>query len=335
MIDLFKVIEQEKSILKIVTKTKNEVFFIEKWITHHLNILQDTRLIIFDNMSDDDYVRSIYGKYRDRIILVKFNGYMDCLHMANKFLPLYKSLSISSKFFTIIDSDEYLYFYDNDNGKVVKDSLVIKFLEDNLDCNFFVPCWIENIADNEKLLSFNPNNFSLFNWSKPIINTKLIQTFESALTKYECPILHHTYQLPISTYGKAPTKFLLLHLKNLNKYQRIKTNMQKLVALNIINNDKDFSALLKINPNDINHGRGYIIETIKLIEKILHYNDQHTDKQGTIELYDDGTLKFTPNSYEKDFIDLMNSDYFELINFDPNKIDINQFTSIESCKHLL
>jgi hypothetical protein len=143
--DLFKIIEEEKSIFKIVTKTKNESFFIEKWIVHHLNILQDTKLIIFDNMSDDDYVHSIYRKYRDNIILAKFDVYMDDIHMTSSFAKLYKSLSISTKFFTIIDSDEFLYMYDD--GKIVNDNSIVKFINDNNDCNFFAPCWIENISD--------------------------------------------------------------------------------------------------------------------------------------------------------------------------------------------
>jgi hypothetical protein len=338
--DVYKVIEQEKAVFKIVTKTKNEGFFIEKWIVHHLNILKDTRLIVFDNMSDDEYVHSIYKKYRDNIILVKFDMYMDCIHMANTFMQLYKSLSISSKFFTIIDSDEFLYFYDG--GKIVKNGSIIQFLEDSTDCNFFAPCWLENIADNEKLFAFSPHNLSLFHSGKPIINTNVVQMFELALNKYENPILHHTQELPILTYGKAPTRFLLLHFKNLNKYQRIKSNMQKLVSFKLLKNDKDFSSLLKLSTIDLNtitmnnYIRNYLIETLKLIESILHTNDQHTNfaNKETVEICYDGTLKFIPESYKQDFINLMNSDYFNLINFDKNKIDINQFTTIKSCRHI-
>jgi hypothetical protein len=342
---VFKVIEQEKSPFKIVTKTKNERFFIEKWILHHLNILQDTKLIIFDNMSDDEHVRSIYQKYRNNIILFKFNMYMDNIHMISEFLRFYRALASSSKFFTFIDSDEYLYLYDGANNQVVKDNSIVKFLNDNTDCNFFAPCWLENIRDIEKLWYFNPRNLYYFNWGKPIVNTKMVAMFESALKKYKYPEIHHTIRLPILTYGKTQTRFVLLHLKNLNIYQRIKSNMQKLTALHMIKNDKDFSTLLKIdesilNKIDVNaihpHMRGYLIETKKLIESILHNDDQSTDlsKNGTIELCDDGTLKFAPESYEEDFKKLMSSDYFDLINFDPGKIDIQQYTSIESCMGL-
>jgi hypothetical protein len=178
---------------------------------------------------------------------------------------------------------------------------------------------------------------------KPIISANAIQMFELALKKYENPILHHTQELPILTYGKAPTKFLLLHFKNLNKYQRIKSNMQKLASCKLLKNDKDFASLLKFNAIDLNtitinnYLRNYLTETLKLIENILHTTDQHanaTNKE-TVEIYDDGTLKFIPASYEQDFRNLMNSDYFNLINFDKNKIDINQFTTIRFCRHIL
>ena len=332
-VDLFKVIEQEKSIFKIVTKTKNESFFIEKWIIHHLNIVHDTKLIIFDNMSDDSYVHDIYRKYRDNIILAKFNFYMDSIHMANKFMALYKSLAISSKFFMIIDSDEYLYLYDNE--KTYKDNSIVQFLNENSDCNFFAPYWINTLTNSENLFSFNPNDLSPFHFGKPIINTKIIPAFEAALTKYGYPILHHTKDLPILTYGKAPTKFLLLHLKNLNQYQRIKSNMQKLVAFGIIKNDKDFHSILKLDLDCISgHSRNYIIETRKLAENIL-YPVEQSDEYGVIELCDDETLKFTPASYEQNFKNIMNNDYFDLINFDPDRIDINKYTTISSCSHLL
>jgi hypothetical protein len=202
--------------------------------------------------------------------------------MVSWFKQLYKSLSISSKFFTIIDSDEFLYLYDGD--KVIKDNSIIQFLEKNTDCNFFVPCYIENVTENDKLFSFNPKSLSIFNQSKPIVNSKIIPLFEQALTKYECPTLHHTQELPILTYGKTKTKFLLLHLKNLNKYQRIKTNMEKLVSLNIVKHNNDFSALIKIDLNTIHgNGRHYIIETRKLIESIIYTKEQST-KNETIEL---------------------------------------------------
>jgi hypothetical protein len=150
-------------------------------------------------------------------------------------------------------------------------------------------------------------------------------------------IIHHTQLLPISAYGKAPTKFLLVHLKNLNKYQRIKSNMQKLTALHFVKHDTDFSNLLKINLNTINdvnlntlhdnNARRYIVETRKLIEH-LHADKKYADDYGVIELCNKGKIKFYPTSYEKIFNKIMNSNYFDLINFDPNITYKNRYTPI-------
>jgi hypothetical protein len=330
---VYSTIEKEKSVFKIITKTKNENFFIEKWIIHHLNILQDTKLIIFDNMSDDAYVHSIYEKYKDDIILVSFDWYMDCLHFLSWSKQLYQSVAISSNFFTIIDSDEYLYIYDD--NKLVNDNRIIKFLGDNTDCNFYCPCFLENITDNDKLFLFNPHNLELLHWSKPIINTKLIPIFEESLKKHKWTSIQHTHLLPILTYGKTQIKFVLLHLKNLNKYQRINANMLKLLSLNVVKNKRDFSTLLKLDIDSIDGelGRQYVVETRKLVENILHNDKNSADmsRDGIIEIYDDLRMKFTPESYEQDFKKFMNSDYFDLINFDPDKIDINRYTTIHSC----
>lgn len=329
---VYSAIEKDTSVFKIITKTKNEVFFIEKWITHHLNIVQDTKLIIFDNMSDDEYVHGIYEKYKDNIIVVQFDWYMDCIHLACWSNQLYKSLSMSSKFFTIIDSDEYLYLY-NEN-KLVNDNRIIDFIRENSGYNFFCPLFLENITDNEKQFLFNPENLDVLHWSKPIINTKLFSTFEKSLKKHKWTSIHHTHLLPISTYGKTQTNFVLLHMKNLNKYQRIKVNMLKLLSLNVIRNEKDFTTLITIDIDKINGelGRHYVTETRKLIESILHVEKNTADvcKDGIIELCDDLTLEFTPNSYEQDFRKLISSDYFDLIQFNPDRVDINKYTTINS-----
>lgn len=263
--------------------------------------------------------------------------------MGHKFIQLYKSLSVSSKFFTIIDSDEFLCFYDGD--RVVKDNSMVEFLDRNMDCNFFAPCWMENIEDNERLLSFNSQDLSVFHWGKPIINAKMIPVFESLLSKQQYPILHHTVQLPIQTYGKAPTRFLLLHLKNLNKYQRIKSNMQKLAALGFARNANDFSALLKIDLDTIQdadlctahdaNARRYIIETRKLVENLHATTTKQPGEHGTVELRDDGLLAFSSGSYEEEFVRMMNSDYFDLINFNPSNVDMDNCATIHSCGHLL
>jgi hypothetical protein len=332
-------VEQDKSVFKIVTKTKNENFFIEKWILHHIKILKYTKIIIFDNMTVDEYVINIYKKYEKNIILVKFDGFMDAIHMAHLFMPLYKALSRSSMFFTIIDSDEYLYLYDG--NKIINDSSITSFLEDSLNMHFFAPCWMDNINANEKLFSFNPRNLWSFHMGKPIVSSKIIPEFEIALSRYNCPILHHTKDLPLSVHGKAPTRFLLLHLKNLNRYQRIRANMEKLVAFKIIAHHSDFKNLFQLNADLIQqrHVRTYVYETRKLAGDILDSDgqsgknaDADSCRNGRIELLEDGALRFFPDKLEGEFKKMLNSpsDYFSLINFNAELQKIGQFTTINN-----
>ena len=89
-------VSAEKTTLKIVTKTKKEVFFLEKWIRHHKQITNCARLIIFDNMSTDDEVFKIYKKYENDILVFSFQLYVDSIHMAHRFNPLYSSLEVIS-----------------------------------------------------------------------------------------------------------------------------------------------------------------------------------------------------------------------------------------------
>ncbi|MDR2055848.1 MAG: hypothetical protein LBQ10_08290 [Desulfovibrio sp.] len=331
-------VEREKSIFKIVTKTKNENFFIEKWIRHHIKILKNTKLIIFDNMSTDEYVIDIYKKYERNIILVKFDGFMDAIHMAHLFMPLYKALSRSSIFFTIIDSDEYLYLYDGNT--IVSDCSVTAFLKDNQNAHFFAPCWMDNINADENLFSFDPRNLWLFHLGKPIVNSKIIPKFEIALSKYNCPILHHTKDLPLSVHGEAPTRFLLLHLKNLNRYQRIRANMEKLVAFKIVAHRADFKNLFQIDADLIQQGhvRAYVRETRKLAGDILDSDGQgdkninNTFSGGRIEVLEDCSLRFFPDRLEEEFKKLIAppADYFSLIDFSADLQKSGQATTINS-----
>jgi hypothetical protein len=289
-------------------------------------------------MSTDEYVIDIYKKYEKNILLIKFDGFMDAIHMANLFMPLYKSLSRSSVFFTIIDSDEYLYLYDG--NKAVNDNSIISFLKDNMNVHFFAPCWLDNINADETLFSFNPRNLWLFHLGKPVVNSKIIPEFEIALSKYDCPVLHHTKDLPLSVYGKASTGFLLLHLKNLNKYQRIRANMEKLAAFKIITHRNDFKTLFQLDADMIQQGhvRAYVYETRKLAGNIAASGQAGKDTgtgslgDGRIELREDGSLRFFPDNLEEEFKKLFNSpsDYFSLINFNADALKTGQFTTIKS-----
>jgi hypothetical protein len=257
---------------------------------------------------------------------------MDCVHMAHLFMPLYKALAASSEFFTIIDTDEYLYLFDG--KKIVNDDSITLFLKNNTDVNFFAPCYVQNIHSEANVFSFNPEDLWLFHLSKPVVNSKMVPKFEISLAKRWFTILHHTKDLPLFCHGKTRTRFLLLHMKNLNRYQRIKSNMQKLTAFKILEHDNDFRTLLGINMDMIapGHVRSYVLETRKLADGILNTGEHAQDavQAGKITLGEGGSLQYAPEALETEFKGLLDAEYFELLKFNPEAPDLDQFATIKA-----
>jgi hypothetical protein len=71
-------IERHHAPIKIVLKTKNDRFLIDRWIRHHSKIVGLENLIIYDNMSDDHEVLSVYREYArkmSRFPTVRRNGW--------------------------------------------------------------------------------------------------------------------------------------------------------------------------------------------------------------------------------------------------------------------
>lgn len=330
MLRICSLIASEKAVLKIVTKMKNESYFAERWILHYKNILGDVKLIVFDNMSTEPEVFEVYEKYKEHILLIRFEGFMDCLHMANKFMRLYQALAASARFFAILDADEFLYM--TDGAKAISDQTIVTFLEGQEDVRFFAPFWLANINDRENIFGFDPKDLWLLHLGKPIVSSSIIPAFAHALKIYECPILHHTKDLPLAAYGRAPVCFVLLHLKNTNTYQRIKSNMQKLAAFGVVKDSKDFKSLLTIHPKNIEAGhiRGYVMETRRLTELILQ-NDKGQGQSGNrVELIGNTSLKFYPETLRQEFYSLIGRDYFDLFHFNAGIAAANHCTHIDS-----
>ena len=100
--------------LTICLKTKDEPYFLERWITHHANIVGLRNLVIFDNMSTNEAVWSIYDRFRRELLLVQFEGYCDALHVVAHYRELYEALKESTAFFAFLDTDELLVRVEND-----------------------------------------------------------------------------------------------------------------------------------------------------------------------------------------------------------------------------
>ena len=306
-------IQDSPTLFRIILKTKDEEKLIEKWICHYTKIVKHpTDIIIFDNMSTNKTVLDIYRKYEDRITLIKYSSHFNSIHDHSVFSDLYSALLNSSKFYTLIDTDEFLYFYD---GKRAIDGIQITaVLEQSKHVSFFPTFWLKNAYFKETLFSFKAcleYVQYLLVMGKPIIcSEKMKSSVIGALA--------HTLQLPISMYGEAPTCFLLLHLSTLSKEHRIRVNMDKLVQYKAIKHSRDFFTALNVDIESIgSQNARYFIKEIRKLLALPDSPPEHINPDH-LELLPDGTLRFYHPEGEKLFNSYANKNtsLFDILKLD-------------------
>lgn len=214
-------IERHHAPVKIVLKTKNDRFLIERWIRHHSRIVGLENLIIFDNMSDDHDVLSVYREYRDWTGIVTFAGHQNNLHHTGLCRDLYRALAKSSEYFLFLDTDEFLVLIEND--KYYDDDGILAFVRGNRNFDLFPGTWLWNAnwTDRQFNCSGLAGNMAC---GKPLIRTSKIPT----------GYVNHNFQLSTRLFVPPfKTNLFLLHLRRLFPEQRILTNMNKLTTAGI------------------------------------------------------------------------------------------------------
>lgn len=137
--------------------------------------------------------------------------------------------------------------------------------------------------------------------------------------------LHHAIQLPALAYGRAPTGFVVLHMKNLNKAQRIQANMEKLVSCGFIRHNKDFASVLNrdVDTVPLPHMRAYVHEIRNALNSpAVPAGTESGDPDmaaALVEIGDDGSLRFASPELRAAFARCvgMDRDYFERIGYVP------------------
>src|SRR5437870_5753461 len=114
--------------LKILLKTKDDPFLLERWILHHRKIVGPNNLVIFDNMSTHPDVARIYDKYRDTVQIIQYPAFYDSLHDVSACRALYDTLRDATRFFIFLDTDEFLVLIDDD--RYYDDETIVDYLED-------------------------------------------------------------------------------------------------------------------------------------------------------------------------------------------------------------
>ncbi|WP_342722997.1 glycosyltransferase family 2 protein [Bradyrhizobium sp. B097] len=216
-------IRSTRGTLKIVLKTKDDPYFLADWAAHHRQIVGDSNLIIFDNGSSDAKVLSIYENLVPDLLVARFGGFHNDLHNANKFESLYASLSASSDFFCFLDTDEFLTFYDGE--RFIRDAAMLDRLKDKEGGAFIPSTWLYNAPSYRDRMLCGTELGTLRHglaWGKPLIRSAAAPL--SGEVNHNCQIAKGK-KAPAAWFG-----FFLLHMATLSPAQRVRANMNKLIA---------------------------------------------------------------------------------------------------------
>ncbi len=213
-------IEARKSTFKIILKTRNERHFLSRWITHHQNIVPPEDIVIFDNESDDPSVLELLSA-RDDINVFQYSGFHNHLHRPHLFPDLYNSIRQSTKFYTLIDTDEFFVWIDKD-GRQLAGRDIVPALEALHDADLVIGLWADNVLGYEdRFRLFAPASLQLagLRGGKSVISSRV--NVEGMLC--------HNFQLKnVAPRPGNPAHAILCHMKNLEPEQRIRANIEKL-----------------------------------------------------------------------------------------------------------
>ena len=322
--EVCRLIANSPTLLRVILKTKDDEMLIERWIRHYSAFLKHPQsILIFDNMSSNTKVLEAYEKYADRITLIKFSFYFNRLQ-ENTLLPeLYQAIWDSSTFYTLVDTDEFLYLYDGD--KIIADERILSLLHKSRNVSFFPTFWLKNAYCKDNVFTFRDDieyiRYLLY-MGKPILNS-------ARLRDRLLPITTHGLHLPVSAYGKAPACFLLFHLSTLSKEQRIRVNMDKLCQYRVIKHPRDFHTVLNADLNTLRPGN--VSYFIREIRKLLEMPDRREEAigPGHLEIAGDGSLNFFPPSLREAFTTYVRKErsFFEILGIDPTCV-ANERTTV-------
>jgi hypothetical protein len=207
--------------LKIVLKTKNERLLLRGMVEHHLPIVGAAGLAVFDNGSTDPDVLRYLDDLSATVPVYRFAAFHNSMHQSFwHFAPLYAALRVSSDYYTILDTDERLYWFDPDGTYRADASVAERIVGTG---HAAVPgIWALNVPGEEPAVRFTLRRRRLL---RGIRNGKLILS-----SRVEPPRqFGHNWQAPASLFaGGAIGNAVIVHLKNMSPAQRIAANLEKL-----------------------------------------------------------------------------------------------------------
>jgi hypothetical protein len=217
-----RAIKAKRGRISILLKTKDDAYCLEEWIEHHAAIVGMSNLIIFDNNSTDERAKAILARHQPDLLVLRFDGFHNDLHVPEKIPELYAALSESFEYFLFLDADELLVVIRGHrwyNGARVGEYLAA------LGETPVIPApWLYGAPRFPNLFKFGRRESDLYNdirWGKPLLSTRLNLR----------GIINHNIQIDRSHYPEAfPCGLFVLHQAHVSPAQRIRSNLKKLVA---------------------------------------------------------------------------------------------------------
>jgi hypothetical protein len=287
------VIASHKVPFRIILKTKDEPRRLACWIEHHAGIVGVENLIIFDNMSSDLEVLRIYEQFYGKFPIIRYGGFQDMLHQRRVNDKLYQALARSCTYSTLIDTDEFLSLYDGERFLV--DSRIVDFVMSSPGTPVLPGTWLDNApGHNDRFLLSSPAAALRrgLKWGKPVVSTGI-----------ETPdiVLHNTQLQDTIKSTRLVANIFILHRKQVVPQERIRVNLQKLRALNVIPRDLSLEQVLALDVSSFTLGRAILSD----IHALAGLDGALPPVDGSFQIDDQGVARWqTPEQAQvfHDFI---------------------------------
>jgi FkbM family methyltransferase len=240
-------IRNNKTKFKVVLKLKNEKILLPMWLEHYLSFLVPGEIIIADNNSTESGVIEIYQKLDPRIVVFHYNedsknGFHNNIHNRELFGKFYEALRESCRHFIFVDCDEFLILAQQDGWTKSRKKILARI--DKASRRALATVWLDTIPFSVDTTYLGNNFDKIINavaWGKPIVPSEFMQS----------GFLIHNVQFPKNLFSTGGASvFVLLHLKNYSREQRLSVNKLKLVARGLIDNRISYEDISKIDVSE-------------------------------------------------------------------------------------
>jgi hypothetical protein len=276
---------------RIILKTKDETDFLKDWVSHHRRIVGDEGLVIFDNGSTAPEVLEYYSSIADRVLVVGYAAYVNSLHRPQEMPELYAALRASTRYFTFIDTDEFLYWFTETGECLSGRGLLANLLAKE---ELVIPgLWLDNVEGFRTRLWLNEQRRPLLaavRSGKPVLSAELHWDGMS----------NHNFHLPEAVWDGCGTgNMVVAHMSRLYPRQRIRANMAKLRADRFMEDGLTLEAVITCELEGLApSARQYVREIQTLVRAPFPVGDMGSVlRSGSVEIRD-GRVVF-PNPQEE------------------------------------